>query len=147
MLTLADIPDARASATAIADVEKRIAEIQWPLEKARNKDMTYNLKNRSELEKFAPEFPVDVRCLAPQVSRTRTDLWSEKPMPSPVWPSCSERLPRPRGVAYLTFHYLNSQDPISVPAAFDEAHFAFSGKVLGGQTTAARALEACRRRY
>ena len=50
-------------------------------------------------------------------------------------------LPCPRGITYLTFHYLNSQAPILVPAAFNKAHFSFSGKVLGGRTTAARALD------
>ena len=40
--------------------------------------------------------------------------------------------PVPTWRAYLTFHYLNSQADI-MPAAFDDANFAFFGTVLNGQ--------------
>jgi len=49
MLTLAKTPAAAASAAAILDLETKIAERQWPLERQRNRDLTYNLKTKKEL--------------------------------------------------------------------------------------------------
>ena len=71
MLTLARTPEPGAAATAIAALEMRIAQQHWPLEKVRNKDLTYNPKSRAELQAFAPAFPwaCDAREQRPQGPR------------------------------------------------------------------------------
>ena len=61
MLKLAGDAQASANADAIVAVEKKIAEIHWPREKSRDRDLTYNPKNRAELLAFAPDFPWEAR--------------------------------------------------------------------------------------
>ena len=97
----------------------------------RNKDLTYNPKTRSELQAFAPQFPWAAmlesaglkdhdRFVVRETSAVEGLAKLFRATPVSTW----------RG--YLTFHYLNSQADI-MPAAFDEASFAFNGKVLGGR--------------
>ena len=130
MLTLAKVPGAAASATAIVALETKIARAQWPIEKARNKDLTYNPKSRAELEAYAPGFPWKAalesagmdgqdRFVVHEVDAIAALATLFKATPVATWR------------AYLTFHYLHGQADI-MPAAFDEAHFDFTGKVLGG---------------
>ena len=132
MLTLARTPDPAAAATAIAALETKMAQLQWPLEKVRNKDLTYNPKTRAELQAFAPQFPWAAMLESGGLKDHDRFVVREA--------SAIEGLARlfratPVGTwrAYLTFHYLNSQADI-MPAAFDEASFGFHGRVLGGST-------------
>ncbi len=64
MLKLAGDAQAAANADSIVAVEKSIAVIHWPREKSRDRDLTYNPKNRTELLAFAPEFPWEARLTA-----------------------------------------------------------------------------------
>ena len=57
MLTLAQVEGGAKKADEILQLETRIAELHWPREKSRNRDLTYNPKTRAELLAFAPEFP------------------------------------------------------------------------------------------
>jgi predicted metalloendopeptidase len=130
MLALSGDTQASVDADSIVAVEKRIAEIHWPREKSRDRDLTYNPKNRAELLAFAPEFPWEARLaafgaptqdefivtqleavqsLAKLYRRTSVDVWR----------------------AYLTFHYLNANADV-LPKAFDELAFDFNGKTLTG---------------
>lgn len=131
MLTLAGIPDATASAAAVADLERRIAQRQWPLEKVRNKDLTYNPKTRAQLQAFAPGFPW-AAALAPFGLANRDRFVVREADAVAELAQLFRATPVATWRAYLTFHYLNAQADI-MPAAFDEASFAFNGKVLGGQ--------------
>jgi predicted metalloendopeptidase len=131
MLKLAAYPDAAANADAIVAIERKVAEIHWPREKSRNRDLTYNPKNRAELMAFAPDFPWEaglaafgapahnefvlvqidaVQALAKLFRETSIETWR----------------------AYLTFHYLNAHADI-LPKAFDEAAFDFNGRTVTGQ--------------
>ena len=59
MLGLAGYPNAKAAAAAVVALEGRFAQAHWPLEKVRNKDLTYNPMTRAELKAYAPGFPWD----------------------------------------------------------------------------------------
>ncbi len=131
MLKLAGDANAAANADAITKVERAIAEIHWPRDKSRNRDLTYNPKSASELNAFAPEFPWGpamesfgapaqnffvvsqfdaVQGLAKLFRATPVETWR----------------------AYLTFHYLNGVADV-LPKAFDDANFDFYGRVVRGQ--------------
>jgi putative endopeptidase len=131
MLTLAKVANAGASADTIMKLETNIAEIQWPIEKQRDRDANYNAKNRAELKAFAPEFPWDAGLASggignqdffvvgqPDAVKALAKLFRDTPVET--WR------------AYLTFHYLNGSADI-LPTAFDDASFDFNGKVLTGQ--------------
>jgi len=49
MLSLVNYADAQAAAEAVFKLETDIAQIHWPNEKRRNRDLTYNPKSRAEL--------------------------------------------------------------------------------------------------
>ncbi len=131
ILTLAAYPDAAASADAIVAVERQIADIHWPRDKSRNRDLTYNPKTRAELLAFAPEFPWDAALAAygvpshdffilTQIDAIQTLAKLFRTTPVATWR------------AYVTFHYLNGLADV-LPKAFDDAAFDFNGKVVTGQ--------------
>jgi predicted metalloendopeptidase len=130
MLALAKYPGAAESATAVAAVEARIAAAQWPIEKARNKDLTYNPKSLAELEAFAPGFPWRSALEGAGLTGRDRLVVKEQEAVRDLARTFGET-PVATWRAYLTFHYLNAQADI-MPAAFDDAQFAFSGKVLSG---------------
>lgn len=130
MLGLAAVPDAENAANAVAALERRIAELHWSREKARNKDLTYNPKTRAELEAFAPQFPW--RAMLASAGLKDHDRFVVREADAIQGLA---KLFRDTPVAtwreYLTFHYLVNQADI-MPAAFDEANFEFFGKTLSG---------------
>ena len=131
VLTLANYADAAANADAIVAVERQIAEIHWPRDKSRNRDLTYNPKTRAELVAFAPEFPWEAGLAAfgapaqdffivGQLDAVQALAKLFRATPIKTWR------------AYATFHYLNGASDV-LPKAFDDASFAFNGKVVTGQ--------------
>ena len=130
MLKLSGDAQASADADSIVAVEKRIAEIHWPREKSRDRDLTYNPKNRAELLAFAPEFPWQERLttfgapaqnafIVAQLDAVQSLAKLYRTTPVAVWR------------AYLTFHYLNSNADV-LPKAFDDLAFDFNGRTLTG---------------
>ena len=130
MLKLSGDAQAAANAESIVAIEKRIAEIHWPREKSRDRDLTYNPKNRAELLAFAPEFPWEARLTAfgapthnefivAQLDAVQSLAKLYRSTPVDVWR------------AYLTFHYLNANVDV-LPKAFDDLAFEFNGKTLSG---------------
>ncbi len=131
ILTLGGIAGAAASADAIVALERKIAEIHWPRDKSRNRDLTYNPKTRAELVAFAPEFPwvagleaygapsQDFFIVA-QLDAVQSLAKLFRATPIETWR------------AYVTFHYLNGVSDV-LPKALDDASFDFNGKVVTGQ--------------
>src|SRR5207245_8343569 len=56
MLTLGGFPDAHAKARDIMAFETEIAQVQWPIEKRRDVDQTYNPRSKAQLIAYAPGF-------------------------------------------------------------------------------------------
>ncbi len=131
MLTLANYADAAANAEAILALETKIAEVQWPLEKLRDRDLTYNPKTWAELKTFAGEFPWD-DYFQPTGFNAQTFFVLDNPEPVAALAKLFRATPVATWRAYLTFHYLNGQADI-MPTAFDDASFEFNGKVITGQ--------------
>ncbi len=131
LLALAGYPDARASAQAVAALETRMAELHWPLEKVRDRDLIYNPKSRAELEAFAPGFPWDAVLDAGGLGGQERFVVREAGAVAGL-AGLFRSTPVPTWRAYLTFHYLNGKAEI-MPRDFDEAHFEFFGRVVSGQ--------------
>ncbi|MEQ1929903.1 MAG: M13 family metallopeptidase [Parvularculaceae bacterium] len=129
-LTLAQVPDAAAKAAAIYDLEHRIAEIHWTPAKRRERDLTYNKKSRAELNAFAPAAPWNQMFEASGLSAAGAVVLREfdaiqslallfKATPVATWKD------------YLKFHAANARADV-LPAALDQANFAFYGTELRG---------------
>jgi len=130
MLKLSGDAQASANADSIVSVEKRIAEIHWPREKSRDRDLTYNPKNRTELLAFAPEFPWEARLTsfgAPTQDQFIVAQLDAVQALARLYRGTSVDVWR----AYVTFHYLNANSDV-LPAAFDDLSFEFNGKALTG---------------
>jgi putative endopeptidase len=135
ILKLGGIDDADAKADGIFKLETEIAKIHWTRVDRRDAEKTYNPMTVSELERFAPGFPWAVylheRGIDNPANGERKIVVSEKSAFPPL-AALFAATPVEVWRDYLTFHYLSDHTPY-LPRRFDDARFAFYGKVLGGQ--------------
>jgi putative endopeptidase len=135
ILNLGQISDAAKKADAIFNLETEIAKIHWARADRRNADKVYNPMTVAELEKFAPQFPWPLylkQLNIPNAEQgTRRVVIAEKTAFPPL-AALYAKTPVDVWRDYLTFHYLSSHAAY-LPKRFDDARFAFYGKVLGGQ--------------
>ncbi len=133
MLRLGGVTDAAAAdADAIFTLETKIAELHWPREKSRNRDLTYNPKSRFELASFAPEFPWDA-ALESFGARTQNEFIVVQTDAVQGLAKLFRDTPVVTWRAYLMFHVLNNNADV-LPKALDDAAFDFNGRVITGQT-------------
>ena len=145
ILELGGIDDAREKADDIFALERQIAEIHWPRAERRDANRIYNPMTVSALSGYAPGFPwtqylTDLSIGTVSGSGERVVVASENTA-FPLLAELFAATPVSVWRDYLTFHYLDSHAPY-LTEAFDEAHFAFRGRTLGGQE---RQLERARR--
>lgn len=133
MLTRGGVPDAGAAADTIFALETKIAELHWPREKSRNRDLTYNPKSRAQLESFAPDFPWGV-ALESFGARTQDEFVVVQSGAVQGLAKLFRETPVATWRAYLTFHWLNGMADV-LPKALDDTAFDFNGRVITGQTT------------
>jgi putative endopeptidase len=136
MLTLAGFKDADKRADAVYNLEVEIAKAHWPAAERRDAEKNYNPMTMSELVHFAPEFPWGDFFKAEGISFNgpkgeRIVIVSQKTA-IPTLATLFAATPVAVWRDYLTVHYLDNMSPY-LPSAFDDEHFAFYGKVLGGQ--------------
>lgn len=131
MLGLAKIANAAAAAAKIMALEMKIAEIQWPIEKLRDRDANYNAKTQTELKAFAPAYPWDAGLASGGIGKQNFFIVGQ-PDAVVALSKLFRDTPVETWRAYLTFHYLNGSSDL-MPTEFDDAAFAFNGKVLTGQ--------------
>ena len=131
MLTLGEVPDAAAKAKDIMAFETAVAKVQWPNEKRRDVDATYNPRTKKQLLAYAPGFPWQAFLEASSVGG-RQDLVLSELTAIHDLSDLFKRTPLPTLKAYLTFHYLSDHAPY-LPKRFDDARFAFYGNTLRGQ--------------
>ncbi|MFC4699882.1 M13 family metallopeptidase [Glaciecola siphonariae] len=130
MLGFAGVDNAAEKAKEILALETKIAEIQWPREKRRNRDLTLNQVSREELAKEYPGFdwdtffapsglqvpslnvaqPEPVKQVIALINDTSLDVWKD----------------------YLTYH-LVSGNAAWLSDEINNANFEFYGKTLSGQ--------------
>ena len=131
------MPDADARAQAIYDLEVEIAKAHWAAADRRDADKNYNPMKISELVKFAPGFPwaaffkaEGVSVKGPKGERT---VIVRQNTAFPTLAKLFAATPVAVWRDYLTVHYLDNMAAY-LPSQIDDEHFAFYGKVLGGQS-------------
>ncbi|MGH6797531.1 MAG: hypothetical protein ACREDI_04010, partial [Roseiarcus sp.] len=135
MLVFAGITD-RARATAVYELEARLADAHWPAEDRREADKTYNPMSVTALGEFAPQFPWSAYLTAAGISRQarggeRTIDVAEKsafPKLAAVFAATPPAVWRD----YLTVRYLHAHAHY-LPKRIDDTDFAFYGTVISGQ--------------
>jgi len=119
-----------AKATGIMALERRIAELHWPVADRRERERTYNLLTRAEVRALAPRFPwdayFDARGLANQDQVVVAELSAMGPLAELVIAT-----PVATWKDYLVWHYVRARAPV-LPRAIDDANFEFFGKQLNG---------------
>jgi predicted metalloendopeptidase len=131
MLTLAGVADPAAKAADIMAFETAVAHAQWPYEKRRDVDATYNPRTKQQLLEYAPGFAWQTFLDASSVGGRQELVLSELTAIRDL-AELFKHISLPTLKAYLTFHYL-SDHAAYLPKRFDEARFAFYGQTLRGQ--------------
>jgi putative endopeptidase len=131
MLTLAGEKNAEAQAKSIVELETRIARLHWPIAKRRERDLTYNLRTREELDQLAPGYPWQAQLAASGIAAQREFVVREIDAVQGLGKLFTET-PVATWRTYLTYHFLaNTADYL--PKAFDDERFDFYGRTLNGQ--------------
>ncbi|MEJ0037021.1 MAG: M13 family metallopeptidase [Gammaproteobacteria bacterium] len=131
MLTLAGEKNAADQAKAILDLETQIAKLHWPVAKRRERDLTYNLRTREELEKLAPSYPWQAQLAASGIADQREFVVRELDAVEGLAKMFTQ-VPVATWRSYLTYHFLAATAD-TLPKAFDDERFAFYGRTLNGQ--------------
>jgi putative endopeptidase len=131
MLTLAGEKKAAAKAATILEIETQIAKAHWPAAKRRERDLTYNLRTRAQLEQLTPGFPwqplLDAQGLASQTEFVVRELDAVAALTK-----LFKQIPVDHWHAYFEYQYLSATADV-LPAAFDAERFDFYGHTLNGQ--------------
>jgi putative endopeptidase len=131
MLTLAGEKSPADQAKAIFELEMKIAQIHWPIAKRRERDLTYNLRTREELEKLAPGYPWEAQLAASGFGKQKEFVVRELDAVEGLG-KLFRQVPVATWRSYLTYHFLaNASDYL--PKAFDDERFEFYGRTLNGQ--------------
>jgi putative endopeptidase len=131
LLALGGQPDPERAAGRIVSLEREIATRHWPVAKRRERELTYNLRTRSQLEALAPDYPWAAAFQSAGLDGVGEFMVREldaiaalgalfKATPVDTWRS------------YLAYHYLRNVASV-LPRAFDDEVFSFYGKALNGQ--------------
>jgi predicted metalloendopeptidase len=131
VLTLGGIADPGAKAAAIMAFETSVAKAQWPIEKRRDVDATYNPRTKQQLLTYAPGFPWQAFLDSSSVGGRQELVLSELTAIHDL-AEVFKQTSLPTLKSYLTFHYL-SDHAAYLPKRFDDARFAFYGQTLRGQ--------------
>src|SRR4051812_18490536 len=131
MLALAGEKNAVAEAASILDIETRIAKVHWPVAKRRERDLTYNLRSRAELDQLSPRFPWQPLLTAQGLGGQSEFIVRELDAVQAL-ATLFEQIPVERWHAYFEYQYLSANADV-LPAAFDAERFDFYGHILNGQ--------------
>jgi putative endopeptidase len=131
MLTLAGEQNAGSQAKSILDVETQIAKLHWPIAKRRERELTYNLRTRDELEKLAPGYPWHARLTPSGIDSQREFIVRELDAIEAL-SKLYRTIPVEQWRSYLKFHFLSGAADV-LPKAFDDEDFEFFGKTMNGQ--------------
>jgi putative endopeptidase len=135
LLTLAGWPNPQSNADAILSFEGQVARVSWTAEQRRDPNATYRPISRAALERLAPGFEWRPFFDGAELRSQRAvvlEAGGAIPAIARVW----RATPLPALKAWEAFHIADSAAPFLSPA-FDQARFAFRGKVLTGQQTEA----------
>ena len=137
ILDLAGEKNAGPRAEAVFALETKIANAHWTAVERRDADKTYNPMTFAALMAFAPEFPwaafFDAQGLSVKSPAGDRVVIVRENTAFPELARIFASTPVEVWRDYLIVHCLHNMSAY-LPKAFDDANFAFFGKVLGGQT-------------
>jgi len=131
MLALGGAKDAVRQAKTILNLETEIAKRHWPVAKRRERELTYNLRTRDELEGLARNYPWKEMLTAAGLQQEREFVVAELDAVQSLAAFFST-IPVDAWKSYLTYHYLVAHADV-LPKAFDDERFDFYGRTLNGQ--------------
>jgi putative endopeptidase len=131
MLELAGEKDAQAKGKEILALETRVARDHWPVEKRRERELTYNLRTREQLDALAPSFPWKEMLTAAKFDGQKEFVVAELDAVERLGKAFTA-VPVSTWRDYLEYHYLVGVADV-LPKAFDEENFGFYGRTLNGQ--------------
>ncbi|MBD3585289.1 M13 family metallopeptidase [Salinimonas sp. HHU 13199] len=130
MLTLANEDNAAEKAQQILDLETKIAEIQWPREKLRDRELTLNQIDREKLSEEYSDFDWDAFFKSSGLKVPELNMTTPEPIRNvikivndtdlDIWKS------------YLTYHTVSNNANLLSEDVF-MSNFNFYGKTLNGQ--------------
>lgn len=130
MLTLANEENAAEKAQQILDLETKIAEIQWPREKRRDRELTLNQIDREKLSEEYSDFDWDAFFKSSGLKVPELNMTTPEPIKNvikivndtdlDIWKS------------YLTYHTVSNNANLLSEDVF-MSNFNFYGKTLNGQ--------------
>jgi predicted metalloendopeptidase len=130
LLRLAGEKDPAGAAKAVLAFETSLAEKQWDRVRNRDREATYNLKSVAELEKLTPGFSWARYLKAREADQTPAVI-VRQPDYFQALDKVLASTPLPTLKQYLTFKLLDDTAPL-LSSPFEQAHFAFRGKMLQG---------------
>jgi predicted metalloendopeptidase len=131
MLTLAGEQNSAAQAKSIVDLETEIAKRHWPVEKRRERELTYNLRTRKQLDALANNYPWQEILAAGGLQEQKEFVVAELDAIQALGKFFTT-VPLDAWRSYLKYHYLASNASV-LPKAIDDANFDFYGRTLNGQ--------------
>ena len=130
MLSFAGETDTEQKAQAILALETRIAEIQWPREKRRNRDLTLNQIAREELSDAYPNFNWNAWLNAQGYKAPELNISQPEPVNAVIEIVNDTSLTDWK--TYLTYHAISNNASMLSDDIY-MANFDFFGKTLYGQ--------------
>ncbi|MFL6549736.1 MAG: M13 family metallopeptidase, partial [Povalibacter sp.] len=131
MLALAKEPDAAKQAQSILQLETQIAKRHWPAAKRRERDLTYNLKTRAQLNSFGGKYPWTEILSAGGLNDQKEFVVAELDAVDALakW---FTTVPVSSWQSYLKYNYLVTNSSV-LPKPIDDEKFDFYGRTLNGQ--------------
>ena len=130
MLAFAKVENAEQKAKEILALETKIAELQWPREKRRNRDLTLNQIKREDLAKEYPGFDWDTFFAQTGYKVPHLNVSQPEPVKDMIAVINSESLDVWKD--YLTYHTISNNSGLLSEEIY-AANFAFFGTKLSGQ--------------
>ncbi|HEX2763164.1 MAG TPA: M13-type metalloendopeptidase [Allosphingosinicella sp.] len=131
MLEMAGWPTPAQSAAEIMALETKVAEAHWTRAESRNRDKTYNLMTRAEIEAQAPGFPWATFLDAAGVGRAEKAIVAQNtafPKVARIFADAELQTLK----AWQAFHIADEMAPL-LSKRFVDASFEFRSKFLNGQ--------------
>jgi putative endopeptidase len=130
MLNFAKVEGAAEKAQQILELETKIAEVQWPREKRRDRDLTLNQLAREDLSDNYPRFEWDTYFAQTGYKIPHLNITQPQPIKDVI--KVIKEQPLEVWKDYMTYHTISNHASILSDDIF-AANFAFFGKTLNGQ--------------
>lgn len=131
MLKLIGVKNAGEQADWVLAFETEVAKAHWPLEKARDDELSYNLWTRAQLDKLGVGYNWNL-ILEPAGLDKQTEFLVSQPDTLTAIAKLIDSAPLYQWKAYLRYHTLVAHAQF-LPKAFDDERFAFYGTIVRGQ--------------